>query len=90
MIYTAVRLGFDVIYWVGRLTFDGTYYMIYGHQETQQEKMETHIKMLEMKFEEKSLKERENNKILVKLAKQNGFTIKDFETELDSDTILLT
>jgi len=89
MIYTAVRLSVDIVYWVGRITVDGAYYMVYGHQETQQEKMENHIKMLEMRIEEKSLTERENNLLLVKLAKKNGIKIDPPTEEIEENTLLI-
>lgn len=91
MIYTAVRLGVDMIYWVGRLTIDGTYYMVYGHQETQQEKMEREMKTLETKLESKSMELRKMNQILEKIAEKQGIKTDDLEleVEVDKETVLV-
>jgi len=89
MMYTAIRLGFDIIYWAGRLTIDGAYYMIYGHQETKQENMEKQIHILEAKLEEKSILDRENHKILMKIADKYGIVNDKFEEEIEEDTILI-
>lgn len=89
MIYTVVRIGVDVVYWVGRLTVDGAYYVIYGHQETQQEKMEKQIHMLENELNKKTMEERKNHKILVKLAEKQGIIIEEQEIDIDSDTVLI-
>lgn len=88
--YTVIRFGFDVIYWASRLTVDGAYYMIYGHQETSQERTEKKIQMLELKLEEKSFKERQNNQILKKLAKNQGIELEEMEIDIDEDTVLIT
>ena len=74
MIYTAIRLSVDIIYWVGRTTVDGVYYMINGRQETDREKIENHIKTLETMIIEKSSIEKENNLLLKKIAEKNGIT----------------
>ena len=79
MIYTAVRLSIDILYWVGRSTIDGVYYVMYGHQDTEQEKINKYIQMLEYKLEEKSLLERKNHQMLNELLKKNNI---EFQTEI--------
>ena len=89
MIYTIIRLGVDVVYWSGRLAIDGTYYMLYGHQETQQEKMEKEMKTLETKLESKSMELRKINNLLEKIAEKQGIKTEELNIEIDKETVLI-
>jgi len=89
MIYTAIRLGFDVGYWVCRMAVDGTYYMIYGHQETEAEKIQKEMRMLETRSEGNSLELRKMNKLLEKLAEKQGIKKEDLDIDLDNETVLI-
>lgn len=89
-LYAAARLSFDVIYWVGRCTVDGAYYMMYGHQETTEEKILKENQTLKQELEAISLKQRKTEQILEALAKKNGIDIPEPVKEVDEETLLLT
>jgi len=87
MIYTAIRLSVDILYWVGRSSVDGVYYMLYGHQATEQERLMKYIQTLESRIEEKTLVERANNKLLHQLAKLNNIEREELYTEVDATMV---
>ena len=87
MIYTLFRIGIDSLFLVGTLTYSGVCYMLYGKQETMDEKMNKEIRMLEQKFNGESLELREIKCLVRELAKKNDIDI--YKEKENDDTIII-
>jgi hypothetical protein len=86
MIYTLIRLGFDGIYTISKLSYDGVYYMIYGYQETSEEKMTKEIIRLKTQMDGESLELREIKQLLHQIIQNKPPVI----TEEEEDIVLVT
>ena len=72
MIYTIIRLGFDGIYSVSKLSYDGICYLIYGHQETTDEKIEKEMTRIQLKLDKEDSELREIKQMLSIIMKKDN------------------
>jgi hypothetical protein len=71
MIYTLLRLGADGIYMITKISYDGICYLVYGHQETPEEKVSKEIMLLKSKADHESMELREIKRMLKTIMKNN-------------------
>lgn len=89
MIYTLLRLGFDGVYMIGKVSYDGIYYMVYGSQKSPIELVNNDLYILKNRLDNESMELREIKAILKQIAEKNNIsTVPVIDEDDDTEYIV--
>lgn len=71
MLYSIIRLGLDGIYVIGKLSYDGIHYMLYGSQPTESDLLNKEIIFLKNRIDNDSIELREMKNLIKAIAEKN-------------------